>query len=81
MAGHPQSAWVASWPRTAVHGVCWQLNRALKSKKVDYRKNWGVVDSWLSFTPSSTVNSISLSGTGVAASGIPGKTVSTTWMG
>ena len=56
----------------AVHVVCWQLNRASKSKKVDYRKNWNAVDS-----PISTVNSILLSGTGVAASGMPGKIVST----
>ena len=58
----------------AVRVVCWQLNRTLKSKKVEYGKNWRAVDSWLYFTPSSTVNSISLSGTDVAASVITGKT-------
>ena len=35
------------------------------------------MDSWLSLTPSPTVNSNLLSGTGVAASGIPGEIVST----
>ena len=36
----------------------------------DYRKNWSPVDSWLPFTPSLTVNSILLSGTYVAVSGV-----------
>ena len=48
-----------------------------KEQKADCRKNLSAVDSWLSFTPSSTVRSILLSGTGVAASGMPGKIVST----
>ena len=64
-----------------MHVVCWQLNRTSKSKKVDYRKNWSAVDSWLSFILSSTVNSILLSGTGVAASGMPGEIVGTAWIG
>ena len=62
---------------SAVHVVCWQLNRTSRSKKVDYRKSWSAMDSWLSFIPSSTVNLILLSGTGVAASGMPGKIAST----
>ena len=59
----------------AVHTVCWKLNRTSKSKRADNMKNCSAVDSWLSFTTSSTVNSISLSGT---ASGMLGKIVDTT---
>ena len=61
----------------AAHTVCWQWNGTFRSKRADYRKNWSIVDSWLSCTPSATVNSVSLSGTGVAAGGMPGKIVST----
>ena len=35
---------------SAGHVVCWQLDRTSKSKKVDYRKRWGAVDSWLSLS-------------------------------
>ena len=73
----PGAIWTSKESLGAVHAVCCQRNRTLKSKRTDYRKNWSVVDSWLSFTQSFTVNSISLSGTGVAASVMPGKIGST----
>ena len=69
----PGATWASKKSLSAMHAVFWQLNRTLKSKQVDYRKNWGAADSWLSFAPSFTVNSVSLSG----CKRMPGKIVST----
>ena len=63
-------------PRCCAHSVL-AAEQDFKEQRADYRKNWSVVDSWSSFTQSFAVNSISLSGTGMAASGMPGKIVST----
>ena len=61
-------------PDKGEHGCCARSVLAAeptsKSKRADYRKDWSLVDSWLFFTPSFTVNSILLSGTDVAASGM-----------
>ena len=77
----PGATWTSKESLGAVHAVCWQRNRTLKSKRADYRRNWSVVDSWLSFIQSFTVNSISLSGTSMATSVMPEKIVSTHQVG